>query len=154
MTAVIVTGMYLALRALMRSHFGRVILAIRDSEVRVRFAGYSVAQYKVAAFVVAGIYAGVAGVLTTFHERIASPEQLSWAVSAEAVLYTTLGGTGTLFGPLLGASLVILARELLSDYLQSWLVFVALTYLVLIFFLPAGLYPLVFGRANRGQTRK
>lgn len=146
MTAVLVALLYLLLRMLMKSHFGRVVLAIRDNEQRVRFAGYSVDQYKVAVFVIAAAYAGVAGVLTTFHEKIASPEQLSWAVSSEAVLYTTLGGAGSLLGPLLGASAVILVRELLSDYLHSWLIFVALSYLMLIFVLPEGLFPLLFAR--------
>lgn len=145
---VLIAG-YLVLRRLMDSPFGRVVMAIRDNEQRVRFAGYNVEQYKTAAFALAAVYAGIAGVLTTFHERIAAPEQLSWAVSGEAVLYATLGGTGTLLGPVLGAGIVIVAREILSDYINSWLILIALTYLALIFFLPGGLYPLLFPNKDR-----
>jgi branched-chain amino acid transport system permease protein len=62
-------------------------------------------------------------------------------VSGDAVLYAIVGGTGTLVGPLLGAALVIGAREILSDLVRSWLVFVGVAYILLIFFFPSGLYP-------------
>jgi branched-chain amino acid transport system permease protein len=135
---------YLALVRITRSQFGQVLLGIRENEVRVRFAGYHVEQYKTAAVAVSACFAGLAGALTAFHERIASPENLSWLVSGDAVLYTTLGGTGTLLGPVLGAAIVIVAREVLSDFFRSWLIFVGLTYILLVFFLPSGLYPLLF----------
>ena len=135
---------YLALARITRSQFGLVLLGIRENEVRVRFAGYDVEQYKTAAVAVSAFFAGLAGALTSFHERIASPETLGWPVSGDAVLYATLGGTGTLLGPVLGAALVIAARELLSDLFRSWLIFVGLTYIALVFFLPGGLYPVVF----------
>ncbi len=140
----IVTLSYLALVAIVRSQFGQVLLGIRENEVRVRFAGYHVEQYKTVAFGISAFFAGLAGALTAFHERVASPETLGWAISGDAVLYAALGGTGTLLGPLLGASLVILAREVLSNFFRSWLIFVGLTYIALVFFLPNGIYPLLF----------
>jgi branched-chain amino acid transport system permease protein len=141
---VVVALSYGALAAVTRSRFGQVLQGIRENEVRVRFAGYRVEQYKTVAFGISAFFAGLSGVLTAFHERIASPENLGWAVSGDAVLYAALGGTGTLLGPILGASLVILARETLSDFFQSWLIFVGLTYVGLVFFLPTGVYPLMF----------
>jgi branched-chain amino acid transport system permease protein len=108
-----------------------------------------VEQYKTVAFGVSALFAGLAGALTALHERIAAPEALGWLVSGDAVLYATLGGTGTLLGPVLGASLVILAREVLSDIFRSWLIFVGLTYIALVFFLPGGLYPLLFPMTSR-----
>jgi branched-chain amino acid transport system permease protein len=135
---------YLGLRALTASQFGQVLLGIRENELRVRFAGYEVQQYKTAAFAVSACFAGLAGALTAFHERIASPETVGWAVSGDAVLYATLGGTGTLLGPILGAAIAIIAREVLSDFFRSWLIFVGITYIVLVFFLPTGIYPLLF----------
>jgi branched-chain amino acid transport system permease protein len=145
----VVVVAYLALVAITRSQFGQVLLGIRENEVRVRFAGYHVEQYKTAAVAVSAFFAGLAGALTAFHERIASPETLGWAVSGDAVLYATLGGTGTLFGPVLGASIVIAAREVLSDFFRSWLIFVGATYIALVFFLPGGLYPLLFPDRRR-----
>ena len=141
---------YLGLHGLTRSQFGQVLLGIRENELRVRFAGYEVEQYKTAAFAVSAFFAGLAGALTAFHERIASPETVGWAVSGDAVLYATLGGTGTLLGPILGAAIAIIAREVLSDIFRSWLIFVGLMYIVLVFFLPSGIYPLLF----RTDTRR
>jgi branched-chain amino acid transport system permease protein len=144
-------GSYLVLRAVAASQFGQVLRAIRDNEERVRFAGYEVTQYKSVAFGISGIFAGLAGALTTFHERIASPDSLSWATSGEAVLFAVVGGTGTLLGPVFGAALIILVREVLSDHIRSWLIFVGLAYLALIFFLPGGLYSL-FTRKPRASA--
>lgn len=134
----------LALQAITRSQFGQVLQGIRENELRIRFAGYHVEQYKTTAVAISAFFAGLAGALTALHERIASPEKVGWLVSGDAVLYATLGGTGTLLGPVLGASLVILAREILADFVRSWLIFVGLLYVALVFFLPAGLYPLLF----------
>ena len=141
---------YRALVAVTRTPVGQVLQGIRENEVRIRFAGYHVEQYKTAAFGISGLVAGLAGALNAIHERVAAPESLGWAVSGDAVLYATLGGSGTLFGPVLGASLVILARELLSDYFRSWLIFVGVVYIALIFFLPSGLYP-VLSRRRRDR---
>ncbi len=141
--AVVVLG-YRLLAAIARSQFGQVLLGIRENEVRVRFAGYHVEQYKTAAVAVSALFAGLAGALTALHERIASPETLGWAVSGDAVLYATLGGTGTLLGPVLGAAIVVVAREVLSDLFRSWLIFVGATYIALVFFLPSGLFPVLF----------
>jgi branched-chain amino acid transport system permease protein len=140
---------YAVLLAITRSQFGEVLLGIRENEVRVRFAGYRVEQYKTAAFGVSGLFAGLAGALTALQERIASPETVAWAVSGDAVLYATLGGSGTLLGPVLGAGIVIAAREVLSDLFRSWLIFVGLTYILLVFFLPSGLYPILFPTRTR-----
>jgi branched-chain amino acid transport system permease protein len=140
---------YLALVRITRSQFGQVLLGIRENEVRVRFAGYHVEHYETAAVAVSAVFAGLAGALTALHERIASPETLGWAVSGDAVLYATLGGTGMLLGPVLGAGLVIAAREVLSDFFRSWLIFVGATYIALVFFLPGGLYPVLFPEKKR-----
>jgi len=146
--AVVVLG-YRLLAAIARSQFGQVLLGIRENEVRVRFAGYHVEQYKTAAVAVSALFAGLAGALTALHERIASPETLGWAVSGDAVLYATLGGTGTLLGPVLGAAIVVVAREVLSDLFRSWLIFVGATYIALVFFLPSGLFPVLFRERRR-----
>jgi branched-chain amino acid transport system permease protein len=143
---------YRALVAVTRSQFGQVLRGIRENELRVRFAGYHVEQYKMVAFAISALFAGLAGALNAVHERVASPEALGWALSGDAVLYSTLGGTGTLLGPVLGAALVILARELLSDFFRSWLIFVGLVYIALVVFLPAGLYPLLFRRESTNPS--
>jgi branched-chain amino acid transport system permease protein len=152
LSLVVLLASWAALHAITRSQFGQVLTGIRENELRVRFAGYSVEQYKTAAFAISAFFSGLAGILTTFHERIAAPEMTGWLYSAEAVLYATLGGIGTLIGPVLGTGIVIVAREILSDYLASWLIFVGVTYIVLIFFLPSGVYSLFF-REGQGKAQ-
>jgi branched-chain amino acid transport system permease protein len=145
-TLAIVALSYVALRAVVRSRFGRVLVAIRENERRARFAGFEIERYKMIAFAISACFAGIAGAVTALHQRLASPEMLTWAVSGDAVLYATLGGTGTLAGPILGAGLILVAREILSDVLRSWLIVVGCLYVALVVFLPSGIYPLVFRR--------
>src|SRR5262249_1915801 len=94
---------YRALLAVTRTPFGLVLQGIRENELRIRFAGYHVEQYKTAAFGISALVAGLAGALNAIHERVAAPESLGWAVSGDAVRYATLGGRVTRFGPPLGA---------------------------------------------------
>lgn len=135
---------FFVLKALTRSQFGQVLLGIRENETRLRFAGYHVEHYKTVAFGISAVFAGLAGALMAFQTRIAAPGFLDWTLSGDALLYATLGGTGTLVGPVLGAAVAVVAREILSNYFNSWLIFVGCTYIVLVFFLPSGLYPLLF----------
>ena len=140
---------FLLVRALVYSSFGRSLTGIRENLLRMHAVGAPVRSRQV---VVYAISAALAGVLTAFHERIASPEVLGWPISGDAVLYATLGGSGTLLGPLLGAIIVIVAREVLSDVFRSWLILIGATYIALVFFLPSGLYPLLFRARERAAA--
>jgi branched-chain amino acid transport system permease protein len=154
--AVIVLS-YIVLGRIARSQFGEVLLAIRDNETRVKFSGYRVEDYKTAAFVLSALFAGLAGALTAFHERIASPEACAWPMSGDAVLYAILGGSGTLVGPIVGTIAVVLAREVMSDLLRSWLIVIGFIYIALVFFLPSGIVPVLLGssvgRPFQGRLR-
>ncbi|HEX5512788.1 MAG TPA: branched-chain amino acid ABC transporter permease, partial [Gammaproteobacteria bacterium] len=94
---------YLLLRTLLRAPFGRVLFGIKENEERVRAIGYNPAYYKLAAFVIAGAIAGYAGMLSAIQYGYMSPGQVSWQLSAHALVMVILGGMGTLFGPILGA---------------------------------------------------
>ncbi len=133
---------YFVLRKIVHSPLGDVFQGIRGNSERVRFLGYNVEQYKVASFAISGLFAGLAGSLSALHEGTVAPEVLSWFFSGDAVLFTVLGGPGTLLGPILGACIIVLVQEILSDFLREWLVFVGLSYVILILFLPKGLLPI------------
>jgi branched-chain amino acid transport system permease protein len=141
-TLMILIVSYLILRKTVNSPLGDVLQGIRGNTERVRFMGYNVEQYKIVSFAISGLFAGVAGSLNALHEGTVAPEVLSWFLSGDAVLYTVLGGPGTLIGPILGASIIVLVQEILSDFLREWLVFVGMSYVVLILFLPKGLFPM------------
>ena len=151
-TLIILVASYFILRKTVNSPLGDVFQGIRGNAERVRFLGYNVEQYKIVSFAISGLFAGAAGSLNALHEGTVAPEVLSWFLSGDAVLFTVLGGPGTLIGPILGASIIVLVQEVLSDFLREWLVFVGMSYVVLILFLPKGLFPM-FSRIfqNRGN---
>jgi len=139
---------YFILKKIVHSPLGDVFQAIRGNTERVRFLGYNVEQYKVASFAISGLFAGLAGSLNALHEGTVAPEVFSWFLSGDAVLFTVLGGPGTLLGPIFGASIIVLVQEILSDIFREWLVFVGISYVILILFLPKGLFP-IFSKVGR-----
>jgi branched-chain amino acid transport system permease protein len=133
---------YLALLIIIRKPIGDVFTAIRENPVRVRFLGYRIRHYRIAAFMISGFFASLAGALTALHEKAVAPEMLSWFLSGDAVLFVVLGGPGTLIGPILGTMIVVIFQEILSDIFKNWVIFLGISYIALIMFLPKGLFPL------------
>jgi branched-chain amino acid transport system permease protein len=107
-------GLFAAWR-IVRSPFGRVLVAIRDNPARARALGYPVQRYKLLAFVLSATLAGLAGGLHAVGHGFASLQDVHWTTSGKAVLMVVLGGIGTLWGPALGAGLVVQ----LEDYLAT-----------------------------------
>ena len=99
----LLVAMYLFLVVVLRSLFGRVLEGIRVNEHRMLALGFDTYRYKLAAFVIAGMLAGVAGHMWAMHRGFVNPELVGWHRSAEALLMILIGGLGTLHGPILGA---------------------------------------------------
>jgi branched-chain amino acid transport system permease protein len=99
----LLVAMYLTLMLILRSLFGRVLEGIRVNEHRMRALGFDTYRYKLAAFVIAGMLAGVAGHMWAMHRGFVNPELIGWHRSAEALLMILLGGLTTLHGPIIGA---------------------------------------------------
>ena len=99
----VLAAMYAALSWLMRTLFGHALLGIRANEDRMRAMGHNTARLKLAAFVLAGALAGIAGHMAALNDAFVNPELLGWHRSAEALLIVLLGGIGALHGPILGA---------------------------------------------------
>ena len=150
-TLLILALSYLILRKTVHSPLGDVFQGIRGNTERVRFLGYNVEQYKIVSFAISGLFAGVAGSLNALLEGTVAPEVLSWFLSGDAVLFTVLGGPGTLIGPIFGAAIIVLVQEVLSDFLREWLVFVGISYVLLILFLPKGLFPMFLKIFRSGE---
>jgi branched-chain amino acid transport system permease protein len=110
----VLVGLFAAWR-IVRSPFGRVLVAIRDNPQRARALGYPVQRYKLLAFVLSATLAGLAGGLHAVGHGFASLQDVHWTTSGKAVLMVVLGGIGTLWGPGLGAALVVQ----LEDYLAT-----------------------------------
>ncbi|GMA14095.1 branched-chain amino acid ABC transporter permease [Deinococcus metallilatus] len=106
-------GFYVAYRTV-RSPFGQALQAVRDNEQRAQSIGYNPTRFKFTAFLISAALAGLAGSMFTFAHGVVSLDVLNWRTSGEVVMMTLLGGTTTLFGPVIGAGLVLLLRDTLT----------------------------------------
>ena len=128
-----------ALYTVVRSPFGQALKGIRESELRMKVLGYNTWRYKYAAFVIAGLFAGVAGVLFVYFNRFVSPEVASLIISAEALLMVIVGSAGTLFGPVIGAGLIVGLRHVISGYTERWLFVLGAIYAATAVLAPRGI---------------
>jgi branched-chain amino acid transport system permease protein len=124
---------------LVRSPFGRSLKGIRERELRMSMLGYNVWLHKYIAFVIAGAFGGLAGVLWAHTNGIVTPEDVVLTTSVDALLMVVLGGAGTLIGGVIGAGIVLLLREYLSTLVPWWQYVLGGVYVLTILYLPTGL---------------
>jgi branched-chain amino acid transport system permease protein len=129
---------WILLGTLARSPFGLTLKGIRESETRMRALGYDVWLHKYLAFVIAGIFAGLAGVLWAYYNGFVSPVDVQLVTSVEALLMVALGGPGTLAGPALGAAVIVFLKNFVSVYTKRWLLILGAVYIGVILFAPRG----------------
>ena len=132
-------AVYLLLRMLIRSPFGRVLVGIHANEHRVRALGYNSAVYKVVSFVIAGTLAGLAGFLAAAQYGFVNPSQLGWHTSGNALMMVILGGVGTIFGPALGAFAFEILHYLFESATEHWLLLMGGMMVAVVLVLPHGL---------------
>lgn len=138
----VVLGVVLIASALMylicRSSFGLILRAIRQNPERVAFCGLNVQRYRLAAFTIAGAFAGLAGGLMAPFLRIASPEMAHWSMSAEPVLMSILGGTGYFLGPFFGAGMFVLLETWITSMTQAWMLVLGIILALMVMFFRRG----------------
>jgi branched-chain amino acid transport system permease protein len=139
----------LLLYRIVSSPFGYALRGIRESETRMLALGYNVWRYKFVAFVLAGTFAGLAGGLYAYFNRYVSPNDVHVVMSAEVLLMVILGGAGTLFGPAIGAALIIWLENVVSGYTERWLMILGVVYVLVGMFAPNGLVGLMRDRRKR-----
>ncbi|GAB4432446.1 MAG: branched-chain amino acid ABC transporter permease [Chloroflexi bacterium OHK40] len=136
------------LRRITASPFGHALRGIKANEPRMQALGYRTHRLKLTAFVIAGLFAGVAGMLLAAFNRHASPELFGWAVSGEAIIMVIVGGSGTLVGPILGATLVHLLESYVSSYTELWRLVMGLVFVGFVLFAPQGIIGLLRRRGR------
>jgi branched-chain amino acid transport system permease protein len=141
----------LILKALLTSPFGRVVCALRINEGRTRALGFPVARYKLASFVTAGVLAGLAGYIGAAQFGYVNPAHLAWRESGRVLMVVILGGTGTLFGPVLGAFIFVLLEDVLSSLTEHWLLILGLFVIAVVLILPNGIAGLLLKVARRAD---
>jgi urea transport system permease protein len=139
LSVLFLAGGYALCRWLTSGRLGRLLLAIRDDEPRVRFSGYDPTWYKVFVFAVSAGLAGISGALYTVQSGIITPKAMDIAFSIEMVIWVAVGGRATLVGAALGALIVNFAKTLLSEqYPEFWLFFQGALFLLVVTVLPSG----------------
>jgi branched-chain amino acid transport system permease protein len=139
---------FLSIRRFAGSSLGASLRGTRDQPRRMSALGFNVWLIRWVAFVYAGFWAGVAGLLFLYYHRFIGPHSLSIAESAEVLLMVILGGAGTLSGPIVGAAIIVLVRNLISAYVEHWPMLLGALFLLVIMFVPEGLVPGVAARVR------
>lgn len=130
---------FAAAGALVRSPFGRALVAIRENERKFATLGQDPRRFKVLVFVIAAGLAGLAGALSAPFRGFASPEAMFWVLSGQALMMVIIGGMGTLVGPAIGAVVFVLLQEILSSYTEHWMIFTGGIFVLIVILVPGGI---------------
>ena len=146
---VTIAGLYFAIFwRLVRSRFGLVLGGIRQNEQRLAAIGISTYRYKLVAFVIAGVGAGLAGALMANFAKFVSPDMLHWSRSGELMIMVILGGGGTLFGPALGAVILVGLETVLTGWTEHWQIILGPILILVALFTREGVLSLFEGRSK------
>ena len=122
-----------------RSPFGASICGTRDQPRRMSTLGYNVWLIRWIAFTVSGFFGAVGGLMYLYYHQFISPHSLSLANSAEMLLMVIAGGAGTLSGPIVGAALVVILKNVASGYIDRWVMLLGLVFIFIVMFVPGGI---------------
>ena len=145
----ILIGLLALGRRLVDSRFGMVIRAAKSNEPRARAIGFSPFRYKLTAFAIAGGAGGLAGALLANQTEYLTPDFMHWTRSGEIMFMVILGGMGTLFGPVIGAVVLLLLEDLLSALTAHWQIILGPILILVVLFAKRGLFGLVAGVETR-----
>ena len=130
---------YAVCRLVVTSHFGRVLVAIRENEDRARFLGYSVQRYKMAVCMISALLTGLAGAIYPMRSAFATPDLMVWTESGEFIISVMIGGLGTLVGPVIGGAFFTILRDKVSSYVDWYFIVIGVVLIVIVLFMPRGL---------------
>lgn len=130
-----------SMAVLVASPFGASMRGTRDQPRRMNALGYHVWMIRFLAFLFSGFWSGVAGLLFLYYNQFVSPQVVALTASAEALLMVISGGTGTLLGPIAGAALVVIMKNVASAYIERWNFVLGAIFVAIVVFMPEGLVP-------------
>ena len=135
---------YFSAFRIVNSPFGRVLKALKENEDRARSIGYNTTAFKTVAFMISAFFANLAGGLYAVHSNFVPMDTLSINTSADVVIMALLGGIGTLYGPVMGAMLIVLLKNLLSDWIGNWNLVLGAIFIVSVLSVRQGIFPVIF----------
>jgi branched-chain amino acid transport system permease protein len=130
---------WIVCRIVVTSHFGRVLVAIRENEDRARFLGYNVQGYKIGACLISALLTGVAGAIYPIRSAFATPDLMLWTESGEFIISVMIGGLGTLVGPIIGGVFFTLLRDKVSSVVDWYFIVIGVVLVIIVLFMPKGL---------------
>lgn len=133
---------------LVYSRFGLIIRGGSNNERRINALGVNSTRYKLVCFIISGAGAGLAGALLANQTEYVSPGLMHWTLSGELMVMVLLGGLGTLFGPVLGATAFLLMEEILAMYTEHWMMYMGPFLIIVVIFAKRGLFGLITGENN------
>lgn len=133
---------------ILRSPFGRTLLAIRENERRARFLGIPVERHILIAFVISAVFASLAGALYALLNNFVDPRSLHWTVSGNFVIMAVVGGMRSFWGPLIGAAIFVVLQDYVSSYTQNWMFFIGLFFVLIVLFFPRGVLGIIRRRLS------
>lgn len=151
---------FMLLKRLVASPFGKVLVAIRENEQRTRSLGYQTLIYKIIASVIAGAIASLAGSLYVISLRFVNTSVMTMDITLDALMMTIIGGVGTLIGPIIGAGVIEFAQHYLSglarDYpiFERWIIFFGILYILAVIFFPKGIVGTVYMRYHSWKLKR
>jgi len=131
----------LSMAVFVASPFGASLRGTRDQPRRMNALGYHVWMIRFLAFLFSGFWSGVAGLLYLYYNQFVSPQAVALTASAEVLLMVIAGGTGTLLGPIAGAALVVVMKNVASAYIERWNFVLGAIFVAIVVFMPEGLVP-------------
>jgi branched-chain amino acid transport system permease protein len=140
-TLLIFLAALVSMAVFIRSPFGASLCGMRDQARRMNALGYNVWLTRLLAFLFSGFWSGVAGLLFIYYTNFISPQVASLQTSAEVLLMVISGGTATLLGPIAGAAIVVIMKNVVSAYVERWNLVLGVIFVAIITFMPEGLVP-------------
>jgi|APFre7841882654_1041346.scaffolds.fasta_scaffold12001_5 branched-chain amino acid transport system permease protein len=149
---VIFIGSFILIRRIIYSPFGRILLAIRDNPNRARAVGYNITLYKLVAFIISGFFTGLAGGLFALFMKMVPVTAIDLLTSTDFIIMTLLGGTGSLYGPVIGALVTKVASEILSELWARWLFILGVIFVGFVLFMRGGIWGLFVAIWNKFKS--
>jgi len=155
LTVALVAACLWLLRRVVRSPFGRLLTTIRENPERAEFIGVNVRRHELIAFVIAGLFAGIAGGLFGIFNRGVFPDFAYWPKSSEVLIMTLLGGMGYFYGPAIGALVLLVLNQQITSYTQYWPFILGTLLIILLFAFPGGIVGALSRLGSRlGRARR
>ncbi len=152
--ALVLFCVMVGMRTLTRSQFGEVLKAIRENEERSTLIGFNASAYRLAAFAISGALTGLAGALRALYDGSVPVDAVGIDRSGSFVIYTIVGGVGTLLGPVVGTGLIMYLESVLSAHISYWRLVEGVIFVAVIVFLPAGIVGTLRSRFLQAKSRR